>query len=96
MTGPALTELCRRVRPELACLGDAGVPLIGLLGVVERAGAGRTVDVLTDPAFALEVLTSIDPGTDPALVGGPAAWAYGSQLVSVRLLGRQGRQRSTS
>lgn len=65
----ALTVLCGRVRPELACLGGASAPLLGVLAVVERAGRGRSAEVLTDPTFALEVLSLVGPGSDAALVG---------------------------
>lgn len=63
----AMTTLCQRARPELACLGELGRPLVAVLGVVERIGAARTVDALDDPGFALDVLTS--GGGDPAMVG---------------------------
>jgi integrase len=69
MSAATVSTLCQRVRPELACLGDAGVPLVDLLGVVERAGAGRDRGVLEDPGFALDVLTAAGPHADPALVG---------------------------
>jgi len=69
MTPAGLTGLCRRVRPELACLGDLGAPLVAMLDVVERAGATRGLDALADPTFALDVLTAAGPGTDPAVVG---------------------------
>jgi hypothetical protein len=46
MSAPSLTALCQRVRPELACLGDLGAPLVVMLGVVERAGASRGMDAL--------------------------------------------------
>ena len=68
MTAPTLTAVCGRARPELACLGDLGSALVATLGVVERAGAGRGADALTDPGFALDVLAT-EPGVDPALVG---------------------------
>jgi integrase len=67
MSATTLSALCGRVRPELASLGDAGGPLLGLLAVVERAGSGRSADVLADPGFALDVLTLA--GADGALVG---------------------------
>jgi hypothetical protein len=69
VTGPAttLTSLCGRIRPELASLGDLGASLVATLGVVERAGAGRTTVALTDPGYAIDVLTS-EPGVAPALV----------------------------
>lgn len=64
-----LADLCARARPELACLGDAGVPLVRLLTVVERAGTSRPAGVLADPGFALEVLTLAGPDIDPTLIG---------------------------
>lgn len=64
-----LAELCGRVRPELACLGELGAPLIDALGVVERADDGRDVGALSDPSFALDVLAAGGPGGDPAVVG---------------------------
>lgn len=60
--------MCQRARSELASLGDLGTALVSTLGVVERAGRGRSVDALDDPGFAIDVLTS-QPGLDPALVG---------------------------
>lgn len=63
-----LVAVCGRARPELASLGDLGTALVATLGVVERAGAGRGVEALTDPGFALDVLTT-EPGVDPALLG---------------------------
>ncbi|MGH9214191.1 MAG: tyrosine-type recombinase/integrase [Acidimicrobiales bacterium] len=65
----SLTLLCGTVRPELACLGDLGAPLVAMLGLVERTGADRGTDALADPTFALDVLTAAGPGTDPAVVG---------------------------
>jgi integrase len=39
-----------------------------VLGVIERTGHGRSVEVLTDPGFAIEVLVG-EPGVDPGVVG---------------------------
>lgn len=64
-----LVELCRRARPELACLGELGGPLLAVLGVVERIGAERDCDALADPGFALDVLTAADGAGDAATVG---------------------------
>ena len=65
----SLGELCQRARPELACLGELGRPLLEVLTVVERRAAGRDGSVLADPVFALDVLTAAGPGTDAAVVG---------------------------
>jgi site-specific recombinase XerD len=67
-----LVELCARVRPELACLGELGRPLldvVGVVGVVERRGAGRDTAVLADAGFALDVLSAVGPAGDAAVVG---------------------------
>lgn len=69
MSVTTMTELCRRARPELACLGDLGLPLLAVLGVVERIGAERQDDALADPGFALEVLTAASATADAATVG---------------------------
>ena len=53
-----LFEVCQRARPELACLGELGRPLLEIVVVVERLAAGRDVDALADPGFALDVLTA--------------------------------------
>lgn len=66
---PTLGGLCRRARPKLECLGDLGRPLLAMLGVVERTGAGRSVDPLGDPLFALDVLDAAGPGAEAAVVG---------------------------
>ncbi|MGI8792484.1 MAG: hypothetical protein ACR2H3_04815 [Acidimicrobiales bacterium] len=65
-----LVELCRRARPELACLDDLGRPLLGVVGVVERVGAERGCDALADPGFALDVLTAANGSGDAATSGG--------------------------
>jgi integrase/recombinase XerC len=64
----SLAAICARVLPELASLGDLGVPLVATLRVVERAGVGRSAGALVDPGFALDLLTH-EPGVDAALVG---------------------------
>jgi integrase/recombinase XerC len=66
-TSVALVDLCRRARPELACLGELGRPLLAVVTVVERVGAARGCDALADPGFALDVLTGADG--DAATVG---------------------------
>ena len=58
MTPPLLIELCQRVRPELACLGELGRPLLDVVTVVERLAGDADVDVLAEPAFALDVLAA--------------------------------------
>jgi integrase len=65
----ALAELCRRARPELACLGELGRPLLAVLGTIERVGATRGCDALADPGFALDVLTAANCDGDAATVG---------------------------
>lgn len=69
MSATAITELCRRARPELACLGDLGLPLRAVLSVVERIGAEWENDALADPGFALDVLTAASGTADAATVG---------------------------
>jgi hypothetical protein len=64
-----LAELCRRARPELACMGELGRPLLAVVTVVEQVGAGRGCDALADPGFALDVLTAADGSGDAATVG---------------------------
>jgi hypothetical protein len=32
----SLVALCQRARPEVACLGEMGRPLIAVVGVIER------------------------------------------------------------
>jgi integrase/recombinase XerD len=65
-----LVALCQRVRPELACLGELGRPLLEVVTVVERlAGPAARVEVLAAPAFALDVLTAAGSGADAATVG---------------------------
>jgi integrase len=69
LTTNSLVEVCGRARPELACLGELAAPLVAVVGVVEQVGAGRGVDALADPTFALDVFTAAGPGGDPAVVG---------------------------
>jgi site-specific recombinase XerD len=64
-----VVELCRRARPELACLGELGRPLLAVVGVIERVGATRGCDALADPGFALDVLTAANGQGDAATVG---------------------------
>lgn len=65
----SLVELCQRARPELACLGQLGGPLVAVVGVVEHVGATRDVDALADPGFALDVLSAAGPDGDASTVG---------------------------
>ena len=69
MTASDLSGLCGRARPELTCLGELAAPLVSVVGVVEQVGAGRGVEALADPTFALDVLAAAGPGADPAVVG---------------------------
>ena len=63
-----LFDLCQRIRPELACLGELGQPLLDVVTVIERLGDTQTVAVLSQPGFALDVLTAGN-GSDAASVG---------------------------
>lgn len=69
MSPPTLAAICERARSELTTLGEAGAPLVSLLSVVQRAGAGRDCAALDDPDFALDVLAAVGEETDIALVG---------------------------
>lgn len=69
MNETSLAALCERVRPELACLGDLGEPLLDVVTVVERVGRALTVSALAEPAFALDVLTAAGRGADAAVIG---------------------------
>ena len=69
MTEVRLTELCQRVRPELACLGELGRPLLDVVGVIERLGVARGITALAEPGFALDVLAADGPDSDAAVVG---------------------------
>jgi hypothetical protein len=64
-----LIELCQRVRPELACLGDLGRPLLDVVTGIERLGAGRDTGALADAGFVLDILTAAGPAGDAAVVG---------------------------
>jgi integrase len=68
-TTSGLAGLCGRARPELACLGELAAPLVAMVGVVEQVGAGRGIEALGEPTFALDVLAAAGPGADPAVVG---------------------------
>jgi hypothetical protein len=81
VTATGLAAVCGRARPEPASLGDLGTALVATLGVVERAGAGRGVDALTDPAFALDVLTT-EPGVDPACWAGSSTFSVPAPAAS--------------
>ena len=61
-------DLCQRVRPELACLGELGQALLDMVGVVEQVGATRTTSALGEPSFALDVLTASGVA-DPRSIG---------------------------
>lgn len=63
-----LFDLCQRIRPELGCLGDLGQPLLDVVTVIERLGGTQTVAVLSQPGFALDVLTA-GKSNDAASVG---------------------------
>lgn len=63
-----IVELCARARPELACLGDLGRPLLAVVTVVERLGADRDSGALADAGFALDVLSAAGAG-EAATVG---------------------------
>ena len=69
MTAGSLLDVCRRARPELACLGELARPLLAVVEVVERLGAQRGCDALADPGFALDVLTTVNGSGDAATVG---------------------------
>ena len=69
MNSTRLIELCQRIRPELACLGELGRPLLDVVSVIERVGATRDITVLSEPGLALDVLTSAGAGSDAAAVG---------------------------
>ena len=69
MNSTRLIELCQRIRPELACLGELGRPLLDVVSVIERVGAARDITVLSEPGFALDVLTSAGAGSDAGAVG---------------------------
>jgi integrase len=69
VNAPTLAALCERARPELACLGELAAPLVAVVGVVEQVGTGRGAEALTDPTFALDVLTAVGPSSDPTVVG---------------------------
>jgi hypothetical protein len=67
----SLVALCQRARPELACLGELGWPLVAVVGVIERLAETRDTDALADPGFALDVLAAVSAGAggDAATVG---------------------------
>ncbi len=69
MTAGSLLDVCRRARPELACLGELARPLLAVVEIVERLGAQRGCDALADPGFALDVLTTVNGSGDAATVG---------------------------
>ena len=95
MTAMTLIELCQRVRPELACLGELGEPLLAAVAVIERLSGARDTDVLGEPGFALDVLTAAGPMSDAAVVGrlldflrtradaGPVRAVTGAPVVTV-------------
>lgn len=67
-TSIKLFDFCQRIRPELACLGELGRPLLDVVTVIERLGGTQTITVLSQPGFALDVLTAGN-GSDAASVG---------------------------
>lgn len=67
-TSMKLFDLCQRIRPELACLGELGQPLLDVVTVIERLGGTQTITVLSQSGFALDVLTAGN-GNDAASVG---------------------------
>lgn len=69
MSNERLSGLCQRVRPELACLGDLGQPLVDVITVVERVAGECDVRLLSEPAFALDVLASAGCNADPVMIG---------------------------
>jgi integrase/recombinase XerD len=69
MNDLSLVELCQRIRPELACLGDLGRPLLDVVTVIERVAGSNTATALSEPAFALDVLTAAGGEADAAVVG---------------------------
>jgi hypothetical protein len=69
MSAGPLVELCQRIRPELACLGDLGEPLLDVVTLIERLAGESGVGVLCEPAFALDVLAAAGGDADPAVMG---------------------------
>jgi hypothetical protein len=84
-----VVELCRRARPEFACLGDLGGPLLAVVGVIERVGATRGCDALADPGFALDVLTAANGhGTRRRWAGSSSSYACAPTARRRRVPGR--------
>jgi hypothetical protein len=69
MSTDTLGGLCQRVRPELACLGELGRPLLDVVAVIERLAGSSAVSRLSEPAFALDVLSAAGISADPAVIG---------------------------
>lgn len=63
-----MSELCGHVRPELQRLGVVAVPLLDALTTVECVGGPGAIDLLDDPSFVLDVLTTVGPGVDASIV----------------------------
>lgn len=68
MTEETLRALCSRVRPELECLGELARPLLDAVADIERTAGLRTLEMLSDPSFALEILTA-SCSADAASIG---------------------------
>ena len=64
-----LAGLCQRIRSDLASLGELGRPLLDIVTVIERLAGDAAVSALSDPAFALDVLTAAGTDADPAVIG---------------------------
>jgi integrase len=69
MSADVLIDLCQRIRPELACLGNLGQPLLDVVTVIERLADEADVSVLAEPTFALDVLAASGPTADAAVIG---------------------------
>ncbi len=61
-----VSDLCVRVRPELASLGELGTELVAVVDAVAAMAGGRPLDALDDPGFALDV---IDVAPNGAILG---------------------------
>jgi hypothetical protein len=46
MSAEPLIELCQRIHPELACLGDLGLPLLDVVTMIERLAGDADVGML--------------------------------------------------
>jgi site-specific recombinase XerC len=63
-----MIELCGRAGAELCSLGELGPAILVVVDAAQATANGRGVEALSDPAFALEVLTATDR-CDAAAVG---------------------------